>query len=344
MKKNLTLVSLLTVTGLYGLLALVVILLCYLGGGSILTGVCISIAVLIIQFLISPWLTDLSMKYLYNADFKHEVPAYLEDFINQVCDKYGMKHPKIGYIDDGAPNAFTYGRFRNDARIIITRGVTELLTEDEVKAVVAHEMGHIVHLDMLIMTAVQIVPLVFYGIYEACMDAATDSDSSDSSKSSSSDSNSDSSNAKLGFFAIAVIALALYAVCQMIILWLSRTREYYADEFSVRETGNPSGLAGALVAIGYGLATTGKTRTGNKHSVTSSNTLGIADGKTSKEMAICCVSDNPDEMRSDIQNAMKWDMWNLWAKVYELSQPIPSSQREFLPYPTTARNTVRSAI
>ena len=43
-----------------------------------------------------------------------------------------MKYPKIGYIDDGAPNAFTYGRTKNDARIVLTRGIFELLTEEEV--------------------------------------------------------------------------------------------------------------------------------------------------------------------------------------------------------------------
>ena len=73
-----------------------------------------------------------------------------------------MKYPKIGYIKDGSPNAFTYGRTKNDARIMLTHGIFDLLTPEEVKAVVSHEIGHAVHYDMFLMTAVQIVPLVLY--------------------------------------------------------------------------------------------------------------------------------------------------------------------------------------
>ena len=326
MKKHLAMVSLLTITGLYGLLAAIVILISYLTEGTALPGIYISIVILIIQFLISPWVTDLTMKWFYDAKFSYEVPEYLDSFINQICEKYNMKHPKIGFIDDGAPNAFTYGRFRNDARIIITRGVTDLLSEEEVISVVGHELGHVVHRDMLVMTAVQVVPLVLYGIFEICMDAALDDDKSSSS--SSSDSNS--GNAKLGFAAIGAIAYVLYIICQLVILWLSRTREYYADEFSCKETKNPSSLASALVTIGYGLATTGKTETENKHSVTTPNPLGIADGKTSKELAICCVGGDTEAVRSDIQNAMKWDMWNTWAKVYEILSTHPLIAKRIL--------------
>ena len=56
-----------------------------------------------------------------------------------------MKYPNMGFINDGAPNAFTYGRTKNDARIVLTHGIFELLDEEEVKAVVAHELGHAVH-------------------------------------------------------------------------------------------------------------------------------------------------------------------------------------------------------
>ena len=320
-KKSLAMVSALTITCLYGLLAAVIILLCLLFDGSVLNGIYASIFVLILQFLIGPWITDLSMKLFYKVNFKYEVPDYLEAFINDVCTEYGMKHPKIGFINDGAPNAFTYGRFRNDARIIITKGITDLLDEDEVKAVVGHELGHVVHRDMLVMTVAQVVPLVLYAIYEMCMDAMSDTTSSDSE------------NNKNGGFvlgAVGIIAYILYIICQLIILWLSRTREYFADEFSCEKTKNPWGLANALVTIGYGLATTGKTETDNKHGVSSPSTLGISDSNYSKEMAIFCTSKDIDTTRKDIQNAMRWDMWNLWAKYYELLSTHPLIAKRLL--------------
>ena len=106
------------------------------------------------------------MRWFYKARFDHEFPDYLDKFIDEICQKYKMKRPKIGFIDDGSPKAFTYGHTKNDATIILTRGIFELLSKDEVLAVVAHELGHATHYDMLFMTVAQLVPLVLYGIYE----------------------------------------------------------------------------------------------------------------------------------------------------------------------------------
>ena len=321
MKKSLAMVSALTMTCLYGLLAAFVILICLLMDASVLTAIIWSIVILIIQFLISPWLTDLSMKWFYKADFNYELPAYLESFVKEIAEKYNMKKlPKVGFINDGAPNAFTYGRTKNDARIIITRGIIDLLDEDEAKGVVGHELGHVVHYDMLLMTVAQIVPLVFYGIYEISMESAKDSKPTDK----------EDDKGNVGLAAIGLVAYVLYLICQLIILWFSRTREYYADEFSAKETRNPNALASALVKIGYGLAVTGKTETENKHSVASPSALGIADAKFSKEMAVCCASDEGEDERASIQNAMKWDMWNLWAKLYEMLSTHPLISKRLL--------------
>ena len=130
-----------------------------------------------------------------------------------------MKYPKIGFIDDGSPNAFTYGRTKNDARVVITRGILDLLTEDEAKAVVAHELGHANHYDMLFMTVAQVVPLILYYVSEILLKSRSGK---------SSDSNSKDYGATIG-----IVAYILYLLSQYIILWLSRTREYYADSFSI---------------------------------------------------------------------------------------------------------------
>ena len=324
MKKSLFAVSMMTLGILYGLLAALAILVCKLCGASALAAVIAAIVAIALQFLIGPWLTDLSMRWFYKANFKAELPEYLTAFVADVCGRHNMKMPKIGLIDDGAPNAYTYGRTKNDARVIITRGTLELLSEDEVKAVVAHELGHASHYDMLFMTVAQIVPLIMYGIYEACMKAAASG-----KKSGSRESDSDS-KAGTALAVIGIIAYVLYLICQLIILWLSRTREYYADEFSVRETGDPEALSKALVLIGYGLSTIGKTGTDNRHSAASPTTLGIADASSSKAMAVCTAGTSDTDTRTIIQNAMKWDMWNVWAKLYELGSTHPLISKRLL--------------
>lgn len=319
-------VSLITITCLYGLLVALAVGICLACGVSILPALIGGAIVLIIQFLISPWLMDLTTRWLYKADFNKEMPDYLKEFIEEVCKKKGIKYPKIGFINDGSPNAYTYGRTKRSARIILTRGIFDLLSEEEVKAVVAHELGHVAHYDMLLMTMAQLIPIVFYGIYEACIQSDDDNNYGQ---------------------AIAIVAYVLYIISQYIVLWLSRTREYLADSFSVEMTKNPNALAEALVKIGFGLTTNrdkkenveeveeteenGKKKKKAKKKeyqnadVSSVKGLGIFDKKTSKALVACSSTDGMSVKvnKTSIKNAMKWEKWNYWAKWYEINSTHP---------------------
>jgi len=320
MKSKFLAVSSLTFICLYGLLAAVVILICYIADVPIIQGILASILMLILQFIISPFLTDLSMKLIYKASFDEEVPYWLREYIEDVCAEQNMKYPKIGIINDGAPNAFTYGHVKNNARIVLTRGIFDLLGEEEVKAVVGHELGHAVHYDMLLMTAAQLVPLVLYGIYEVCCRQSSES-SSDSSKSSKDE----------GYIQIiGLIAYVLYIIAQYIILWLSRQREYYADEFSCHSTKNPNALANALVNIGFGLSVASVDDAQGRRSAASPNALGISDTKFAKSITVTAFDSDGNRSKEAIKEAMKWDMWNVWAKLYELQSTHPLISKRIL--------------
>ena len=304
-------ISMLTITCLYGILAALVIFITLVCGGEVLYGIVGSLLVLVIQFLIAPWLTDLSMRFFYKAKFGEAIPSYLQKFIEEECQKYNVKFPKIGIIDDGAPNAFTYGRTKKDARLIVTRGIFDLLSEEETKAVVGHEMGHIVHMDMLVMTVAQVVPLVLYAIFEIC----TKSEKNDKDN---------GSVALIGY-----IAYVLYIICQYIILWLSRTREYYADSFSIEETRNPNAMASALVKVGFGLSIN-SSKDENKRNVSKNNALGIFDVKASKALSISAVDESGEVSKDHVKNAMKWEMWNPWAKWFEFNSTHPLISKRLL--------------
>lgn len=308
-------ISLITITCLYGLLVAVGVVVALLCGFSVLPVLIVGIIVLLVQFLISPWLMDLTTRWLYKTDFKAEIPDYLKKFIEDVCKQNNIKYPKIGVIDDGTPNCFTYGRTKRSARIVVTRGIFELLTEEEVKAVIAHELGHVAHYDMLVMTVAQLVPIVLYAVYRASLESTKDS------------------NEKSNNGIIAGIAFVLYIISQYVVLWLSRTREYYADSFSIEMTKNPSALAEALVKIGFGLTTVKEEnvvtdKNGKKimkKDVSSVKGLGIFDKKTSKTLVACSSSDgmSTDISKKTIKNAMKWEKWNYWAKWYEFNSTHP---------------------
>ena len=312
MKTKLLAVSLITLTCLYGALAGILIFVCLCIDVQISYAITAAIIAIIIQFLIAPVLNDFVFKHFYQVNWNAQIPDYLKKFITDTCNKHNMKYPKIGLINDGTPNAFTYGRTKNDARVVITK---ELLNEEEVKSVVAHELGHANHYDMLFMTAVQIVPLILYHVYELLLNT-------NSNKSSKSSSKNDNNIAIVG-----LIAFALYIISQYIILWLSRTREYYADSFSIEETKNPSALASALVKIGFGLAV-GDNKEKSKVNK-DNNALGINNAKISKGIAIGAYN-NGGITKENVVNAIKWEKWNVWAKWHEFNSTHPLISKRIL--------------
>ena len=78
-----------------------------------------------------------------------------------------MPPPRIGFIPDRNPTAFTYGLLRSNARIVVTQGIFEFLSEDEQRAVVAHELGHIVNRDFILMTMAGMLVQILYQVYAA---------------------------------------------------------------------------------------------------------------------------------------------------------------------------------
>ena len=87
--------------------------------------------------------------------------------VHDVAREYGFKAPSVGIIPDRNPTAFTYGFLRSNARIVLTDGIFEFLNEDETRAVVAHELGHIVNRDFLVMTVAGMLVQMLYVIYSS---------------------------------------------------------------------------------------------------------------------------------------------------------------------------------
>ncbi len=319
---NLGLRATMTIISLYGLLTLVLILCVELAKLPPSWALIIGVSIALIQFLLGPWLMDLSLNWFYKMDWVplHQLSPHLERFIRRTCSEKGMKTPRFGIIDDGGPNAFTYGHTPNNARIVVTRGLFNLLDEPEVEGVVAHEIGHAKNWDMFLMTVVQLVPLILYYIYRTLIQV----------KSGSRNNNKGSGYVAL----VAIVSYVLYIVCEYIVLWFSRTREYYADRFAGEVTKSPNSLASALVKIAYGLAgQEGKKDTEEakrSSQLDAVGAMGIFDSKMASSFALSAYAvDKPSaevrdlSQRSNILGAMKWDLWNPWAKYYELHSTHP---------------------
>lgn len=324
---NLALRSGMVLFGMYALLTLFLIVLVELTKMPASLALIIGIAVAAIHFLLGPFLMDLSLKFLYKMRWvgPGDLPAHLSNFINKVCDDKKIKFPRMGIISDGSPNAFTYGHHPDNARIVVTQGLLDLLNEEESEAVIAHEIGHVVHWDMLIMTLAQLVPLILYYIYRALIRMR---------------SRGRDKSAPYRLL-IAISAYILYIISEFIVLWFSRIREFFADRFSGEVTGNPNNLASALVKIGYGLAGDDTRKIDIKQkdrrdTLNAVGPLGIFDSKTAKILAVSGYA-GPVKMggavdKEKLKDAAKWDLWNPWAAYYELqsTHPLIAKRLKFL--------------
>jgi Zn-dependent protease with chaperone function len=152
-----------------------------------------------------------------------------------VADEYRFAAPRIAFIPDRNPTAFTYGLLRSNARIVVTQGIFEFLSEDEQRAVVAHELGHILNRDFMLMTMAGMLVQILYQVYAALM------------RSSGGSSDKKGKGAIIGLAALLCYYIGIY-----LLLYLSRTREYLADAFSASRV-EPRHLATALIKIAYGI-------------------------------------------------------------------------------------------
>ncbi|MFC1646479.1 M48 family metalloprotease, partial [Candidatus Omnitrophota bacterium] len=199
----------------------------------------------------------------------------------------------------------------NNARIVITKGLLDLLEPQEAESVVAHEIGHAVHWDMLVMTIAYLVPLLLYYIFRTLIRMR---------------SRGRDKSAPYRY-AIALVSYILYIISEYIVLWFSRIREYFADRFAGQVTGNPNSLASALVKIGYGLAGREKKKEDRKPQLESIKAMGIFDASSARALAIsshsAASSMGGEVDKENLKGAMRWDLWNPWACYYELHSTHP---------------------
>jgi heat shock protein HtpX len=313
---------------LFGLLFAVGMMIVVYYDLSIWVAVAFALGTLALQYILGPAIIQMIYKIQWVEP--ERVNPELARFIEETCASRGLPHPRFGVIDDGNPNAFTFGHYPGDARLVVTRGLLKLLTPDEVHAVVGHELGHIAHWDFVVMTVAAAVPLMLYIFARFARGSGRGSRRRGKSS---------------GYIALAgLVAYVAYVVSQYIVLLLSRVREYYADRFAGEVTGQPDALSHALVKIAYGLAQSPQEEKKKDNSrMIAGRAFGIFDPKVAQSLAL--VGAGTGTLSSDAMvDAMKWDLWNPWAAWYELgsSHPLPAKRIRALEKQTEAMNQLPS--
>ena len=167
-----------------------------------------------------------------------DLPQYY-NLVREMCKRNNLHMPRLYIINSQALNAFATGRNREKSIVAVTKGLLEKLTPEEISGVVGHELSHIEHGDILLMSAISILA-GFVSILAQML--GTRGLSAGLSRRENS-----GSVAILGI----VLALAAPFTATLIKLAISRTREYSADALGAKICGNPQYLASALNKIKY---------------------------------------------------------------------------------------------
>ncbi|MBE9189979.1 M48 family metalloprotease [Gloeocapsopsis crepidinum LEGE 06123] len=200
---------------------------------------------LFILLSVSPWLLDGLLQVFYglqplSLDTLTSHSPEARQLLERYSQRQNWKVPQLRLLPISVPLALTYGNLPRNARIVVTQGLLEHLTANEIATIYATQLGHIAHKDFaimsLIMAATQLPYTAYYQISQW--------------------------SHKIPYFYLrflaGVIANFAYVVWYLLCIpavWLSQVRIYYSDRSSTEITGNPNGLTRALLKITQGVAT-----------------------------------------------------------------------------------------
>ncbi|MBI4331228.1 MAG: M48 family metalloprotease [Chloroflexi bacterium] len=199
----------------------------------------IALGLVVLQYLLGPALVSLTMRVKYIAE-KDNPRVY--GMVKELAGAARLPMPKVGISALDMPNAFAFGRTQGDARVCVTEGILRLLKDDELRAVLAHEISHIKHRDMAIITLLSIFPMIIYYVATSLMWSGF--------------LGGDRRQGNNPLPLIGLGLLILHFFVQLLVLYGSRIREYYADSGAVQLGSQPQHLATALYKLVVGTART----------------------------------------------------------------------------------------
>ncbi|MBE6521758.1 MAG: protease [Thermoplasmata archaeon] len=167
----------------------------------------------------------------------------LYNTVERLANKAGLPMPEVGVSEVPMPNAFATGRGPKDAAVVATRPLLNLLSDEELEGVLAHELSHVKNRDILVMSvAAALASIISFAARMAMWSALF----------------SDNRNAA-GLVLLILADITLPIAAMLIQLGVSRNREYLADETGARLTGKPMALASALISLERGCSSSQNT-------------------------------------------------------------------------------------
>ena len=221
---------------LLGLLSGLLLVIGELAGGA--NGLMIAFVLAAIMNFVSYWFSDKMVLRMYRAQEVGQGHPLFQ-FTERLARQGGLPMPKVYIIPDSSPNAFATGRNPEHAAVAATEGILQVLDERELEGVIAHELAHVKHRDILISSVAATIAAAIMMFGRMAMYAGLFAGNGRNEREGS------SSNP------IALLAMMILApIAAMLIQGaISRSREFAADAGGARIAGNPYGLADALRKI-----------------------------------------------------------------------------------------------
>lgn len=219
------------------LLALLSGLILFLGqmlGGS--TGLMIALGFALLMNVGSYWYSDKIVLRMYKArELSPSEAPMLHRMVEDLAQNAGIPKPRVCIIPDDTPNAFATGRNPQNAVVAVTEGIVRLLSPDELRGVIAHEIGHITNRDILIQTVAGVLASVIMFLANMMQWAAIFGVG-----------RNDEEGGGGGVISALLTAILAPIAASLIQMAISRSREFLADATGARLCRNPMALASAL--------------------------------------------------------------------------------------------------
>lgn len=225
---------------------MVVLTVILVGLGGIIggrSGAMIAFAVAFLLNFVSYWFCDRIVLKMYGAREVSEREApQLYSSVASLAGRDSLPMPRVFIIEDESPNAFATGRNPDHSVVAVTTGILRILTREELEGVLAHELSHIKHRDILIQsvaaTLAGAITMIANWARFAAFFGGGHSDDDEGGN----------------IFTVIIFSVIAAFAAMLIQLAISRSREYLADDSGARLCGNPLYLAGALRKLTAGVA------------------------------------------------------------------------------------------
>ena len=199
----------------------------YMLGGT--GGMVIAFLVALGMNVFSYWNSDKLVLRMYGAkEVTRSQAPQLYRIVERLAARAGLPMPRVYIVEQAQPNAFATGRNPENAAVAATTGLLQILDEDEIEGVLAHELAHIRNRDTLIMTLTAVVAGAISMLANFAIFFGGNRDN------------------PLGFFGIILVMIFAPLAAMLVQMAISRTREYGADAGGAEICGNPQALARAL--------------------------------------------------------------------------------------------------